>query len=37
MKYDLVSKALKYQFNLLNTVISETKGWFKWVLLKLWT
>jgi flagellar basal-body rod protein FlgB len=26
MKYDLVSKALKYQFNLLNTVISETKG-----------
>lgn len=26
MKYDLASKALKFQLNLLNTVLSESKG-----------
>jgi flagellar basal body rod protein FlgB len=26
MKYDLASQALKFQLNLLNTVLSESKG-----------
>ena len=34
MKYDLVSQAMKFQLNLINTVLSESKGWYRWILLK---